>query len=856
MSVLTPETFSLSRQLEYFSESELTKQIGYPRDLWLLAMIKEAVDNALDNCEENNILPDVKIKLGNRTISVSDNGTGIPAETVKAMLNFDRRVSSREAYRCPTRGAQGNAGKCILGCTLVLNGDHGRVTIVAQGCRHEIIVTLDQLAQQPRIKYSLEEEKVQTGTTVELHIDELACLLDADEIERFVLFARTYSVLNPHLSLSLELPDGTIHAWNRACNKINKWTAGEPVPASWYDVESFERLIGASISRDRENGTDRTLRDFLRQFSGLRRSDALKAITVDTELNRCSLSALANCEGLDRQKTSSLLYSIQQYGATPKPQKLGCIGRDNLKRAISQFEILGEFKYKKIVDNTDDGLPFVVECAFAELSDAESDALIITGCNFSPSIDLPIVRDLDYLLAKQMIEDDSAIVLLFHIIAVAPTYLDRGKSHIDIQGNLEEAVFKCVESSTRNYCRQQKADERDALRVQRRLERRERSRPAITLKDAIILVLPNAIYNASGGGVCDFSDRDLYYAARELVQAYTNQPLSQSYFDRVVDEWEIENGLIEGRLRDPRGFLLEPHTGNRIPLGTKSVDEYQIPLHLFDTIIYVEKKGLLAKFEYGQIGNKYDCAIIAAEGYAPRAAKTLLQAAQHGHKMKVLCFHDADPDGYNIARTLSNSTGANNFDIKVVDVGLHIEEAVEMGLAVEMFVRKKALPNGLEFSDTELEYFEGRPIEVDGKNGRPKVQYVDCRRVELNALSSNPPRFIEWIESKLELHGVAKKLVPPKNVIKERSRQKRDEILTNHIWNEFIKKFEIENKVEQIANKIVRKIKISSICDNVIDWAKDPKPEHWTQCVDDKVTHAVGQVHDAIRLEIARMSPQ
>lgn len=41
-------------------------------------------------------------------ITITDNGPGIPAETVAGILDFAVRVSSREAYASPTRGAQGN----------------------------------------------------------------------------------------------------------------------------------------------------------------------------------------------------------------------------------------------------------------------------------------------------------------------------------------------------------------------------------------------------------------------------------------------------------------------------------------------------------------------------------------------------------------------------------------------------------------------------------------------------------------------------------------------------------------------------------------------------------------------------
>lgn len=39
-------TFQMSRVLEFFSEKELQMQIGFPRQLWPIALLKELIDNA------------------------------------------------------------------------------------------------------------------------------------------------------------------------------------------------------------------------------------------------------------------------------------------------------------------------------------------------------------------------------------------------------------------------------------------------------------------------------------------------------------------------------------------------------------------------------------------------------------------------------------------------------------------------------------------------------------------------------------------------------------------------------------------------------------------------------------------
>ena len=54
------------------------------------------------------------------------------------VLDFSSRVSSREAYVAPDRGAQGNALKTVMAMPFVLSGESGRVDVTAHGIRHEI----------------------------------------------------------------------------------------------------------------------------------------------------------------------------------------------------------------------------------------------------------------------------------------------------------------------------------------------------------------------------------------------------------------------------------------------------------------------------------------------------------------------------------------------------------------------------------------------------------------------------------------------------------------------------------------------------------------------------------------------
>ncbi len=115
-------TFCTSRLLDFCSEKELIAQTGHRPEAWPLVVLKELVDNALDACEEARIAPEITVKVNDIGVAVADNGPGIPPETVGDVLDFSIRVSSREAYVAPDRGAQGNALKTIIAMPFVLYG--------------------------------------------------------------------------------------------------------------------------------------------------------------------------------------------------------------------------------------------------------------------------------------------------------------------------------------------------------------------------------------------------------------------------------------------------------------------------------------------------------------------------------------------------------------------------------------------------------------------------------------------------------------------------------------------------------------------------------------------------------------
>jgi hypothetical protein len=325
------------------------------------------------------------------------------------------------------------------------------------------------------------------------------------------------------------------------------------------------------------------------------------------------------------------------------------------------------------------------------------------------------------------------------------------------------AIAKALWPVVKDLYQAEERRRKDAARAERDARARDRApSPRWSLIDAVFEVLPEAWQHATGGDQYPVSSRFLYYPVRKRIQRWTDKELDYDYFSQdLLVAYQRRHGPLRGLYYDPRGVLYEPHTGKAIPLGTREVDAYEFPAWLYDKILYVEKKGVWPILQAAALAERYDLAVIAAEGYATEATRVLFAHAEKGQNYQLFVLHDADPDGYNIGRTLREETRRMpGYSVEVIDLGLRLEEALAMGLDEEEFTRHKALPQGLVLTETERDYFEGR---------RAGSKSWICRRIELNALTA--PALVAYIEEKLQRAGVRGKVIPPDDALPRLARE-------------------------------------------------------------------------------------
>jgi hypothetical protein len=436
--LLQRRVFKTDRLGEFVGRRELTAQIGHTPHEWPLVFLKEALDNSLDACEEARVAPELTIDVSTDSgaVTIEDNGPGIAPETVRDILDYTSRVSSREAYTSPTRGAQGNAMKCCVAMGYAIDGQRGVTVIESRKVRHEITFRVDQLRQRPVIDHRRTSSLLQKGTR--LRVD-LACFLD-DAEARFLQIADDFAWVNPHLRLRV-VWDGV----ERICREPSdqdwrKWRACDPTSAHWYDEARLTRYIAAHVAHDQDHRRERTVREFIAEFRGFSGSVKQKQVLNQTALARSPLSSLFGPDGSpDSERITDLLHALKTLSKPVKPLDLGLIGKEHLRSCFNAVGLEAEtFKYHKVVGEAD-GLPWVVETAFGWCPVLERRRIVV-GVNWSVALGNPFRsfgrtgEGLEALLADQRAGRNEPVVFVLHFACPRTQFIDRGKSAVVLPG--------------------------------------------------------------------------------------------------------------------------------------------------------------------------------------------------------------------------------------------------------------------------------------------------------------------------------------------------------------------------------------------------------------------------------------
>lgn len=234
----------------------------------LITAVKEAVDNALDACEEARILPDIVVqitKIDNKKdilqLDVEDNGPGIPRTSIEKVFGQLLFGSRFHAIR-QSRGQQGIGITGVVMYSQLTTGDptHVESKIAKEATAVSVDIGLDTRknkavkSNQDRVDWGEKVHGLKIRTTMKAKYQK-----GRQSVWQYL---RMTSIVNPHADIIFIDPDGEKHHWPRVTEKLpGRVEAIKPHP-NGIELGQLQRLCGES--------TESRMTTFLRRnFSGV-----------------------------------------------------------------------------------------------------------------------------------------------------------------------------------------------------------------------------------------------------------------------------------------------------------------------------------------------------------------------------------------------------------------------------------------------------------------------------------------------------------------------------------------------------------------------------------------------------------
>ena len=352
---------------EYFAKN--LQQVGFSSPIKaVLTTLKEAMDNALDACEEHGILPDISVEIKKKgkgslkntdriLIRVTDNGPGIDVKYVP-MVFGQYLASSKFGQGRPSRGQQGIGISAATTWALQTSATGAKVLTKVKGERKAlscmVVTDLKKNIGILKDKKKVDWDK-DHGTQVEFLIDGRLQLKGEGGL---LTYLRGTILLNPHMTLNYSLTGIDPVTVKRVVDKvpeIPKSIAPHPHTMKLGDFLSYSRLFASHKIIDWLcKGFSRVTKPFA--------TDLFKLAGLPKGLLAKRLSTLT------AEQTKKLFQTIQETEfPAPSTKSVMSLGEKALSLSVQR---LGKVDYFSVVTRKPvicDFKPVQVEVAIARL---------------------------------------------------------------------------------------------------------------------------------------------------------------------------------------------------------------------------------------------------------------------------------------------------------------------------------------------------------------------------------------------------------------------------------------------------------------------------------------------------------
>jgi DNA topoisomerase-6 subunit B len=340
----------------------------------LVTAVKEAVDNALDACEEAGILPDITVEVSERNgrsrVAVEDNGPGIVEDQIAKI--FGKLLYGSKFHKLSqSRGQQGMGisaagmyGQLTMGKPL-----HIISRVKGEALASEMHVAIDTAKNRPDIhrKKQLKWDRPH-GTRVEMEM-EGHHQTGPHSVETYL---KQTAIANPHLAITYRNPKGDVVRFERTTKTLpTRPTEIKPHP---YGIE-----LGRLIQMLNSTESPTLLRFLADEFSCVGKKTALGIIEATGRHTDHKLSDRSHPRHIAHAQAAALHKAIQNTRIqAPRTDCIVPIGEEQLLAGLRKELRADFFTVVTRPAAAYRGNPFQVEVALAYASpgggDVEVDA--------------------------------------------------------------------------------------------------------------------------------------------------------------------------------------------------------------------------------------------------------------------------------------------------------------------------------------------------------------------------------------------------------------------------------------------------------------------------------------------------
>ncbi|MCK6597776.1 MAG: DNA topoisomerase VI subunit B [Bdellovibrionaceae bacterium] len=523
-----------SSTAEYFAKN--LQQVGFSSPLKaVLTTLKEAVDNSLDACENEGILPEVSIeiaKVGTGStkntdlikIVVEDNGPGIESDDLAKVFGEYLASSKFGKGQC-SRGQQGIGISAATTWAQMTNARGVIVTSKTKNMRKAVKaqVDVDIKTNSGLIKNKETFEWTKTnGTKVEFVMDGRVQLNGDGGLLTYI---EGTVLVNPHLTLKHKLLDGdwiTVERVSSEVPQVPEATLPHPHTFKLGEFITHSTLFGKmTLSKFLKTAfsriSDQSINDFIAK--GLPKNLLEKAVS-----------------SLSEEDFKKVFSSIQNTELmAPSTKSVLTVGEDALSKSILR---LGKVDFFSVVTRKPqicDFKPVVVEVALARFEDrgGESDTPVQllrfanrvplqfdkSGCAITGAIESVNWKSYGLHQPKDSLPLGPYV---FAVSVVSPfiKFKNASKETIDASEELVDEIRKAAQQAGQKLSRHIKKEFKEAD-LERKLAHIEQFGPILVEKLAQITGAPESRRKKAEEGLRKILGRDSQDAMAELEVAET-----------------------------------------------------------------------------------------------------------------------------------------------------------------------------------------------------------------------------------------------------------------------------------------------------------------------------------------------